>query len=659
VTAEVTAGEESRYRAVRELSLEAPRALEQLLERLSDESWRVRKAAVERLAEVKPVSRALPHLVAALGKGDDAQARNAAAEALARIGAPAVTALAERLNSDDGDVRKFAADILGEIGHADAVEPLAQALDDKDRNVRAAAAEGLGKIGGPRAAVALERALKADDHLLRVSALDGLARIGAVPRTETLEPLARDRFLRRPVYRLLGRQTGDRALELLLAGLSDPGRSTREAALAGIAEQTRRATGFFWGRLVLLVHRVPGGTAPLLKAALEALGREEPAAVEGAVLILGALQHADAAVAVADLGGNERYREAASTALSAMGAAAVAPLAAGLDKVGPGALSLAADVLGETHANALSSRALGALDTAAPELASELLELLGRIGGTSTVEGLIARVDDPLLGESARRALDQVAARHGQALVERARQLWAQDHSPATLFLLGAVGGTAELASIREALHESDPTMRVAAVRALASRGQVDAADAVATTLTDEAAEVRAAAVRALGALKHAQLETVVQSALADPAPRVALAAAEIAAAARLRSLVPALTQLLERGTGSAALAALEALERLDGLEVTLLARASEHAHAEVSRAALELAAGRAGGLSLLRERLRHARWEVRRAAARVAGRVGDRALVGELQARLESDEDPLVVEALHQAIAAIQARGG
>lgn len=651
-------GEEGRYRAVRELSLDAPDGVDQLLARLSDESWRVRKAAVERLAEVRPVERAVPHLVHALGMGDDVRARNAAAEALARIGAPAVKALAERLGNEDGDVRKFAADILGEIGHGEGVEPLASALDDPDRNVRAAAAEALGKIGGPRAAVALERALKADDHLLRVSALDGLARIGAVPRTETLEPLARDRFLRRPVYRLLGRQTGDRALELLLEGLADPGRTTREAALAGIAEQARRASGFFWGRLVLLARRAPPGAPALLKAAREALGREEPAAVEGAILVLGALGDAESAAAVAELGANERYMDAARTALAGMGQDVLSPLAEAIPRLNPGALALAAEILGPPHAPELARRALAALDEATPELASELLQLLGDIGGPESVEGLLARVDDPLFGEQARRALDRVAARQGEGLLDKARSLWRASRSPATLFLLGEVGGEAELAQVREALNDSDAVMRVAAVRVLAVRGGAGVAEAIAGTLTDEGAEVRAAAVRALGVLRHPELEVVLQTALADPAPRVALAAAEVAGASRLAKLGPALTALVDRGTGSAALAALEALERLDQLDTALLRRASEHAHAEVCRAALELAAGRAGGLELLRERLRHPRWEVRRAAARVSGRVADASLRDELQARLAADEDPLVIEAVHQAIAAIGARG-
>ena len=45
-------GSEARYRALRELALGAEGTLPQLIQGLSDEDWRVRKAAVDRLVEL-------------------------------------------------------------------------------------------------------------------------------------------------------------------------------------------------------------------------------------------------------------------------------------------------------------------------------------------------------------------------------------------------------------------------------------------------------------------------------------------------------------------------------------------------------------------------------------------------------------------------------
>jgi hypothetical protein len=39
-------------------------------------------------------------------------------------------------------------------------------------------------------------------------------------------------------------------------------------------------------------------------------------------------------------------------------------------------------------------------------------------------------------------------------------------------------------------------------------------------------------------------------------------------------------------------------------------------------------------------------------------GRVADASILGSLRERVAHDDDPLVIEALHQAISAIQARG-
>ncbi|MFN7134353.1 MAG: HEAT repeat domain-containing protein, partial [Myxococcales bacterium] len=176
---------EVRYRALLELE---PPQLELLLARLSDESWRVRRAAVERLVSLPDRAAAVEPLLMKLADGDDAGARNAAAEALTRLGRAALPGLQARLRDPDVDVRKFACDVLGEIGDGGAVPALVQALEDGDCNVRAAAAEALGKLGGPEACAALERQLGEPHDPLVTAALDGLARLRHAPPLATLLP---------------------------------------------------------------------------------------------------------------------------------------------------------------------------------------------------------------------------------------------------------------------------------------------------------------------------------------------------------------------------------------------------------------------------------------------------------------------------------------
>jgi HEAT repeat protein len=75
--------------------------------------------------------------------------QEAAAEALGRIGAAAVPALVETLQSPHAAVRLKGVEVLGRMGAdaKDAVPQLVKLLDDPDWEVRKAAARTLGRIG--------------------------------------------------------------------------------------------------------------------------------------------------------------------------------------------------------------------------------------------------------------------------------------------------------------------------------------------------------------------------------------------------------------------------------------------------------------------------------------------------------------------------------
>lgn len=87
---------------------------------------------------------------------DDWSMRETLVDALSRMGAPGVPLLRRDLDSSNPEIRRQAAQILGNMG-PDAVEATSQLiilLDDDNRRVRKAAAMALGKIGPPAAAAA-------------------------------------------------------------------------------------------------------------------------------------------------------------------------------------------------------------------------------------------------------------------------------------------------------------------------------------------------------------------------------------------------------------------------------------------------------------------------------------------------------------------------
>lgn len=653
---------EARFRAVRELPLDLPDSTTALLSHLSDPSWRVRRAAIERLLELRPPEALVEPLAERLGRGEDVQARNAAAEVLGRLGSIALAALAARLKHADADVRKFAADILGELGLPEATEALAGALADPDRNVRASAGEALGKLRTPRAAAALGRALRSEDHLLRVCALDGLYRMGAVPALDELEGLLRDRFLRKPLYRLLGRASDERALAMLLQGLLDPGKSAREAALAAIAEQAERGSGLFLGRLRLGVRPFQAGRAALESAAQECLGRGEPQVVQGALLVLGALGADGLAEAMAEAGVRPEVREVARASLALLGPGATASLTEALGRLSPAALALAGEMLGPAHAPMLTGLALERLPVATPEAAEPLVTLLGHVGDVQALEPLWVYADD-MLGEDLQRnegallALLSLARRHPGPVRAAARRRWKAEPSAVGAALLAEVGEAEDMAALRQGLLSDEPRVRVACAQTLARRGVQASVDALRQNLSHHSPAVRAACLRALGVLRDPGLDVRVEASLFDAAPTVMAAAAEVVGWAGLQALGPLLVPLLDGKDGAVARAALVSLDELDRVTLPLLEKASEHPSAEVCREALRLAVGMAGGLELVRKRLSHSRWEVRRSAARVLGSVAGGSEKGLLRTQLANEQDPLVGEALFQALSELEAR--
>ena len=92
------ADEEERRRAIAEIPEGwTPGALAVLIDALGDESWRVRKDAVMRVARWPDPDGAVPLLIAQLADDTNVGLRNAAVEALTAIGAPSVGPLTTAL----------------------------------------------------------------------------------------------------------------------------------------------------------------------------------------------------------------------------------------------------------------------------------------------------------------------------------------------------------------------------------------------------------------------------------------------------------------------------------------------------------------------------------------------------------------------------------
>ena len=170
------------------------RAIPYLIAALRDSEWNVREAAEDALAQigspaVEPLIKALREyqirkfVIKILGKIKDervldplfAQLRNeefkeAATDALVEVGQPAVERLTAVLNDKDKNVRKHAVIALGDIGVTECVDLLTEATKDEEWEVRLAAIAALDKIGDERGKPAIKALMKDPDFVVQMRA---------------------------------------------------------------------------------------------------------------------------------------------------------------------------------------------------------------------------------------------------------------------------------------------------------------------------------------------------------------------------------------------------------------------------------------------------------------------------------------------------------
>jgi HEAT repeat protein len=223
------------------------RAVEPLLAALCQVNPHVRQDAATALGLIGD-PRAIGPLIDAFrlesGDTEDITAWQDAAQALARLGAPAVEPLIRALRDENSTVRAWSAHALGQMGIPQAVGPLIAALADADLQVRSDASVALGKIGDASAAEALVARLSdpQENELVRMDAARALGNVvtGAVfaPLAAALDDPAIE--VRCQALWALAESAGPRAVDLLLARITDPEACIRHAAvhaLAGVGDE--------------------------------------------------------------------------------------------------------------------------------------------------------------------------------------------------------------------------------------------------------------------------------------------------------------------------------------------------------------------------------------------------------------------------------------
>ena len=137
-------------------------------------------------------------------------------QAIEKMGSAAVDPLIEALQDKEGTVRKFAATLLGSLGESRAIEPLSMAIYDLHHDVGSAAAESLARFGAPAIDVLIE-ALSHPEMWIRIHSISALSKIRDSRVMPFLLEMLNDpeREVTKHVIKVLGELKDTRALPAL------------------------------------------------------------------------------------------------------------------------------------------------------------------------------------------------------------------------------------------------------------------------------------------------------------------------------------------------------------------------------------------------------------------------------------------------------------
>ena len=626
-------------------------AVNLLVASLGDESWRVRKIAVELLSGFEDKEDMLPLLIDCLRSEDNAGLRNSAVEALETIGAGAIDSLLLYIDDDDHDLRKQIVDILGNIGDKKVVSYLINSLSDPDENVKSAAAENLGKIGDDEAVNSLMEALKTEDLLLQFSALEALCRIGRAVPVEEIKPLLDNPMLRKASLEVLGKAEDIRALPLLIEGIKTRSKSTKEAALISIVQlvESMDEKGKAFSLLAEGRNVLPQFVSPCLES-------ENLPVARSALKLMGWLQSEEFIPLMLKLALNDEISPLVMEAIVNIGLKAQTQLITSYPKSPYEIKPLICHLLGEIRSVAAVDLLIGELKSDIGHVRHSSATSLGKIGDARAIKPVIPLLEDEYVDvqSAAVQALSALALVDRDAVLGVIREgLGSKNpvYRRNCLKVQAAMAGDGEIDIALTALRDEDAVVRRNAVDSLGAIGGSEALGHVILLLSDEDKEVRIAAAGQLGRMKNGEGFEPLLALLEDEDIWVRVAAIKGIAEIDARKSAGYIAGLLDDDIGLTVIAALEVLGRLKlDKYAPAMMKKLQSTDTEIVKAAIE-------GLSFfnddlylsqLTDMLLSENWEIRLSAVRVLAAKGKTDLLAPI---LDGENNDLVKKELDAAL--------
>ncbi|HPX60346.1 MAG TPA: HEAT repeat domain-containing protein [Deltaproteobacteria bacterium] len=586
----VTADEETRRRALSSLVDQPLAEIEQFLFlAMADESWRVRKEAVDLYVAAVPSSDSVFRLLELLRNEENAGLRNSAAEAVIRLGDSAADCLITMCGDEDPDVRKFIIDAMGCIGSRAFVPCLLAALADRVENVAAAAAEQLGNVGDMTVVPQLIDSI-IDNHSLiyRFSALAALARLNAcLPVPEGILRLAEQEILRQSVLNCLGNIGDESVVGVLMSGFSSRQRNSRKAAVAS------------WYRLYC---RVDSGARQRMEQALRIFDRDvlmpvlieqftllDPHMAEAVTVMLGIVGDRRAVNTLLNAWTCERISHLALGAMKMLEPSGIESLISLYDNADVAARTAICTVIGEL-ANANGSVIIGqGLNDGYPTVRCAAVKAAGMLGVTAFIPDIVRLLGDAdsQVRNAAVACMSALSRLDRTSILDVARKL---AHSEVPDHRRDAAVLAAELSEgdyLSRLVKDEDPSVRKAAVASLGRLNTIGVGSMLQMALVDECPDVRIAAVESLASIGGRPALDCLIPALHDSDTWVQCAVLKGIEKIDRASLLQAIAELFPAAGGLLMITCLEMLGKIGSEEaLALVSMAQDNPDGDISRLA-------------------------------------------------------------------------
>jgi len=561
---------------------------------MGDDSWRVRKEAVNVFVAAGPSGDFITALLELLRDEDNAGLRNSAAEAIIILGVRVSRQLKALAGDADPGVRKFVIDMMGGIGSAEFVPVLLAALHDPDVNVSAAAAEHLGTIGGTGTAPELLAAIVANENVFfRFSALSALGKLGLpAPVPEEIKLLIGQEIFSKVIYDCLGSIGDHTAAPILLEGFFSSQKSTRCAAVKAFNNILQRSATLARQELADSLRRLSGSeVVPVLIEMLDAEGPDTTLA-EAVTNLLGVIGDARAAVPLLAPYLTERLSSPALNALAALGPTGMDALRGFYRHADEKLSGAICTLFGELGYQAGDSLIREALHDPSPSVRRAAVQAAGQRGLSDRIPeiiGLLDEADDELRG--AIISCLQILARKDSTPVREVACQLADSEQPqhrrdsALLFATLDDGGY-----LSRLVKDEDPSVRQAAAAAIGKLQTPPLQGFLQIALVDEAPEVRMVAAEALGEVGDTDAVGPLTLALRDDDSRVQCAALKSIARLDRKNILGVIRSLLPASGGLLTITCLEILASLgDNTALGLVETVLDNRDEELAKLALSI----------------------------------------------------------------------